>query len=100
MCWISYGKLTQIDKQSHNSTFSTLPHGDHALSGHAQKYHDCSLLLAQEKIQITEIISQEKILISKHLMRDYEHVLTIVNQTYSTADIRNSNVKICKQKTK
>ena len=43
MCWISFGKLTQIDKQSHNSTFSTLPHVDHALSGHVQKYHDCSL---------------------------------------------------------
>ena len=35
----------KIDKQSHNSTFSTLPRGDHALSGHAQKYHDCSLWL-------------------------------------------------------
>ena len=43
MCRISYGKLTQINKQSHNSTFSTLPQEDHALSGHAQKYHDCSL---------------------------------------------------------
>ena len=43
MCQILYWKLTQIDKQSLNSTFSTLPQGDHALSGHAQKYHDCSL---------------------------------------------------------
>ena len=45
LCQISYGKFTKIDKQSHNSAFSTLPHGDHALSGHAQRYHDCSLCL-------------------------------------------------------
>ena len=43
MCWISYGKLTQIDKQSHNLTVSTLPQVDHALSWHAKKYHDCRL---------------------------------------------------------
>ena len=42
MCRILYGKLTQIDKQSHNSSFSTPPPGDRALFGHAQKYHDCS----------------------------------------------------------
>ena len=45
LCQILNGNLTKIDKQSHNSTFLTLPHGDHTLSGHAQKYHDCSLLI-------------------------------------------------------
>ena len=43
MCRISYRKLTQIDKQSHNSAFSTLPHGDHAHCEHAQKELDGSL---------------------------------------------------------
>ena len=43
LCQISYGKLTRIYKQSHTSTFSTLPHGDHALFGHAQKYRNCTL---------------------------------------------------------
>ena len=38
LCRISYGKLTKIDKQSHNSTFSTLPHVDHAHFEHVQKY--------------------------------------------------------------
>ena len=49
LCRILYGKLTKIDKQSHNSTFSTLSRGDHAPSEHVQKYHDCSQWLSNIK---------------------------------------------------
>ena len=56
MCRISYEKLTQI--QSHNSTFSTLPHGYHALSGHAQTEE--SKILNSEPKDLAEHCHQPK----------------------------------------